>query len=331
MQTSQLDQIMRQKDPELLRAVQHLANGETKEGNRDACPAGPRHRDCRPAGADRGYREGLRRQPENTIIVSPDNRSRQQINEAVRGELLKKGDLAEDGQRVQDALSSLRYDRRRSHLGGDVRARRCSAVRPGSKAEGIERDSFGVVRNVDASTNTADRRACGRPDRDVRPEADLWRERLPGDQPRVRDRRPAPILRSGRELGVSNRDMGTITKMEPRPNDRMMDGKEERSVSFDPAEIRQFDHGYAVTSHSSQGLTADRVIANIDTDSSAQPHQQPARLRRHLSRLRRREDLHEQCGDARAAPCDRHHQDRRGGLPGQSRSTCAAEAQERSL
>jgi hypothetical protein len=28
------------------------------------------------------------------------------------------------------------------------------------------------------------------------------------------------------------------------------------------------DHGYAVTSHSSQGLTADRVIANIDTDSS---------------------------------------------------------------
>jgi ParB family chromosome partitioning protein len=32
MQTSQLDQIMRQKDPELLKAVQHLANNETVKG-----------------------------------------------------------------------------------------------------------------------------------------------------------------------------------------------------------------------------------------------------------------------------------------------------------
>ena len=47
-----------------------------------------------------------------------------------------------------------------------------------------------------------------------------------------------------------------------------MRGKESRSVSFDPKEFRQFDHGYAVTSHSSQGLTADRVIAPFDTDSS---------------------------------------------------------------
>jgi ATP-dependent exoDNAse (exonuclease V) alpha subunit len=47
-----------------------------------------------------------------------------------------------------------------------------------------------------------------------------------------------------------------------------MDGKTERVVMFDPHEFRQFDHGYAVTSHSSQGLTAGRVLVNIDTDSS---------------------------------------------------------------
>ncbi len=28
---------------------------------------------------------------------------------------------------------------------------------------------------------------------------------------------------------------------------------------------RHFDHGYAVTSHSSQGLTAERVLVNADT------------------------------------------------------------------
>jgi ATP-dependent exoDNAse (exonuclease V) alpha subunit len=31
-------------------------------------------------------------------------------------------------------------------------------------------------------------------------------------------------------------------------------------------EMRHFDHGYAVTSHSSQGLTADRVLVNIDSN-----------------------------------------------------------------
>ncbi len=29
--------------------------------------------------------------------------------------------------------------------------------------------------------------------------------------------------------------------------------------------MRHFDHGYAVTSHSSQGLTSERVLVNMDT------------------------------------------------------------------
>ena len=39
-----------------------------------------------------------------------------------------------------------------------------------------------------------------------------------------------------------------------------------RTVTFDPHEMRHFDHGYAVTSHSSQGLTAERVLVNMDTE-----------------------------------------------------------------
>jgi ATP-dependent exoDNAse (exonuclease V) alpha subunit len=31
--------------------------------------------------------------------------------------------------------------------------------------------------------------------------------------------------------------------------------------------MRHFDHGYAVTSHSSQGLTAQRVLVNMDTEA----------------------------------------------------------------
>jgi ATP-dependent exoDNAse (exonuclease V) alpha subunit len=45
-----------------------------------------------------------------------------------------------------------------------------------------------------------------------------------------------------------------------------MDGDKDKLVAFDPREMRHFDHGYAVTSHSSQGLTTERVLVNMDTE-----------------------------------------------------------------
>jgi len=39
-----------------------------------------------------------------------------------------------------------------------------------------------------------------------------------------------------------------------------------KAVSFDANQMRHFDHGYAVTSHSSQGLTSERVLVNMDTE-----------------------------------------------------------------
>ena len=68
-----------------------------------------------------------------------------------------------------------------------------------------------------------------------------------------------------RELRVANRDLGTIEQIskDGQLAVRMDNGK---AVSFDANEMRHFDHGYAVTSHSSQGLTAERVLVNIDTE-----------------------------------------------------------------
>jgi hypothetical protein len=39
-----------------------------------------------------------------------------------------------------------------------------------------------------------------------------------------------------------------------------------RSVAFNIKENPHLDYGYAVTSHSSQGQTADRVLVNVDTE-----------------------------------------------------------------
>jgi ATP-dependent exoDNAse (exonuclease V) alpha subunit len=67
-----------------------------------------------------------------------------------------------------------------------------------------------------------------------------------------------------RDLQIANRDLGTLTSLDndKRITLRMDSGKD---ASFDPREMRHFDHGYAVTSHSSQGLTSERVLVNLDT------------------------------------------------------------------
>ncbi len=65
-------------------------------------------------------------------------------------------------------------------------------------------------------------------------------------------------------IGVANRDLAVIESIAPegRVTARLESGRE---ISFDPTEQRHFDHGYAVTSHSAQGLTAERVLVNADT------------------------------------------------------------------
>ena len=268
MRTSQLDRIMRQKDPELLKAVEQLANNNTRQGIDMLASQGriseiPEKRE-RIAAIAKEYAAA----PENTIIVSPDNRSRQQINEAVRVELLQRGVLAEDGKLLRNL----------SHRSDMTGADRTWAARynigdvlqytSGSKSEGIERDSFATVRVVDGRANaltvelangasvTYDPRRL----RGVNVFREVEREFATGDRIQV----TAP----NKELGVANRDLGTITEMKDGQISVRMDGKKERTITFDPSTFRQFDHGYTVTSHSSQGLTAGRVLAHFDTDSS---------------------------------------------------------------
>ena len=154
MQTSPLDQIMRQKDPDLLKAVQHLANNETAKGVALLTEQGrvteiPNGHD-RIAAIARDYAAN----PENTMIVSPDNRSRQQINEAVRAELKKTGGVTDDGKMLRtlmhrsDMTGADRTWASRYNVGDVLQ------YNTGSKSEGIERGSFATVQSVDVRANT---------------------------------------------------------------------------------------------------------------------------------------------------------------------------------
>ena len=64
-----------------------------------------------------------------------------------------------------------------------------------------------------------------------------------------------------RDLQVANRDLGTIQSIGDDGKISVhMDGSKGKIVRFDADQMRHFDHGYAVTSHSSQGLTSERVL-----------------------------------------------------------------------
>jgi ATP-dependent exoDNAse (exonuclease V) alpha subunit len=70
------------------------------------------------------------------------------------------------------------------------------------------------------------------------------------------------------ELKIANRELATIPSIAP---DGRMQLKldSQRSVTVDPQQYPHLDHGYAVTSHSSQGQTADRVLIHADTELGA--------------------------------------------------------------
>jgi hypothetical protein len=202
--------------------------------------------------------------PENTIVVSPDNASRRQINQAVRSELQALGKVASEDHAVRVLAP-------RSDMTG---ADRTWAARyavddvlyypRGSQDIGIERQSYAkviatqpkenlltVLKEDGATVTYNPARLYG-----VNVYRELEREFAVGDR--------LGFTAPSKELGVANRDLGTVQRIDKdgQLSVKMESGK---FVSFDANQMRHFDHGYAVTSHSSQGLTADRVLVNIDT------------------------------------------------------------------
>jgi ATP-dependent exoDNAse (exonuclease V) alpha subunit len=68
-------------------------------------------------------------------------------------------------------------------------------------------------------------------------------------------------------LKIANRELGAIEPIDER-GDVGINLDSGRQVRFNLEENRHLDYGYAVTSHSSQGATADRVLVLVDTEKA---------------------------------------------------------------
>jgi len=134
----------------------------------------------------------------------------------------------------------------------------------GSKAAGIDAGSCARVAAVDASQNllTVQKDSGEFITYDARRLAGVSVFRETAHDFSVGDR--IQFTAPDKSLGVANRDLAVIESISPdgRIAARLDD---DRQIDFNSAEHRHFDHGYAVTSHSAQGLTSERVLIHADT------------------------------------------------------------------
>ena len=266
MSTAKLDQILRQRDPALKAAVEYLSRGDVSEGIR-ALRAQSRIREIGdPAERVRAIAKDFGEHPTNTLVVSPDNASRRELNNAIRSELQTKGIV--DGQnhtfrvlvQQQDLTGADRRWAARYSVNDQLRYSR------GSNSIGIERGSYARVVSTDLENNLLTVEAKGGELVTYDPRrltgVSVYRET---EQPfAVGDR--LQFTAPEKTIGVANRELGTIEHISEEGNltIRLEKG---RTIEVDPTENRHFDLGYAVTSHSAQGLTTDRVLVNVDTSA----------------------------------------------------------------
>jgi conjugative relaxase-like TrwC/TraI family protein len=269
IQTARLDEIVRQKDPGLKEVVEQLSRGDMKGALEKLDSQGRVHEI-----ADHGERlkeiaREYAKEPEGTLIVSPDNQSRVAINQIIHREMQARGqvDHSEHPMRVLIARQEITGADRQwaeQYDPGDV-----VRYTKGSKTHGIDAGEYTRVERVNAKENllTVKRESGEEVSYDPRrlQGVTLYRETERAFSQGDRVQFTAP----NREQHVANREMGTIEKIDASGNLQLrLDSG--RAVAFNVKENPHLDYGYAVTSHSSQGQTADRVLVHVDTEQAGE-------------------------------------------------------------
>jgi conjugative relaxase-like TrwC/TraI family protein len=295
MRTAQLDQIVRQKEPGLLHAVEHFSRNETAAGVALLQEQGRVTQIADPQQRMETIAKQYAANSVSTLIVSPDNASRMALNQAVRQELQAAGI-------VTSTEHSLRVLTPRSDMTGIDRTWAAHYdihdvlyYHRGSRESGLDRNSYAQVIASDPKANLLTVRTPGGESitydparlRGVTAYREVELSFAAGDR--------LQFTAPNKELGVANRDIGIIEAIHADSlTVRLPDS--DRAITFDPKAMPHFDHGYAVTSHSAQGLTTERVLVNID--SNMHPDLINTRLA-YVSISRASQDAHIFTNDAR--------------------------------
>ena len=268
MRTVRLEEIVRQKDPELKQAVEQLARGQIGAAFDSLDRQGRVHE-------VKGYEERITAMareyatsPESTLVVSPDNLSRTEINQRIHAELQARGIVSKEEHSVQTLVPRQEMTGADRSWAQQYQIDDILRYSRSSRETGIAKGEYTRVTSIDAQNNqlTVLRVDGSETTYDPRRQMGVSVYREQDKAFSVGDR--VQFTAPNHELKIANRELGTVENIAPDGAMRLkLDSG--RNMDYQPQRHPHLDHGYAVTSYSSQGQTADRVLIHVDTELAA--------------------------------------------------------------
>lgn len=280
MGTAAMEEIQRQKAPELKKAVELAARGEANgslahiEAVIEVRNDGERH-----ARIAYDYTSLNPQDRERTIIVSGTNDSRRDINRRVREELGVAGQGIEYDTLIRrDTTQAERRHSKNYHVGDVIQPEQDYprfGLRRGElyRVEDTGPGNRLVVRPMTQGQEkglTGERQAGGDlagPEGQGVAFSPRLASKLSVYQPERAELAAGDLVRITRNNAEQDLANGDRFKVEAVARDRITLSNGKRRVELATDKPLHLDHAYATTVHSSQGLTADRVLVNANAES----------------------------------------------------------------
>lgn len=201
---------------------------------------------------------------DRTLVITSTNQDRNAINEAVRDELKKQGQL-QDGQRINTLQKSDRTSEELKQASSFEKGQVVSFTSD-NKSLGVEKGMEGRVEASDSRLNTVTLQMDDGRMVKFNPEKvqgkELFNEQR-GKEFAIGDK--VAFTKNDKELNVRNGQTGTVEKFDCRHMTVRMDNGEKREV--DTHAYKHMDHAYVTTSHKAQGQTFDRAFKHHNTEA----------------------------------------------------------------
>lgn len=260
MKTAVMDDIQRQKNTDLKQAVVNAANNETDKAIshlkniNEIKDKEERHQ----AIAD-FYSKLSEEEKKNTIVVSGTNLDRSDINNKIR----EKSGIAGNGINVSQ-LKATDHTKAELKLARSYEKGQFVEFSFDQKKLNITKgNSYEIIDNNNNEITIEDN--AGKK-LSINPKITAMTiydrsnvEISKGDILRV--------TKSNKDLNQSAGDIYTVLKINKENNRAYVEEKNGKIKELDLSKNNHLDHAYAMTVHSSQGLTVDNVIVNLDTKS----------------------------------------------------------------
>jgi hypothetical protein len=199
---------------------------------------------------------------DNTLVITGTNADRTAINNAIRENLKEQGEI-KGGQQVETLqrkdMTDAEKGRAASYQAGDVVKFQNDYAGKGQRGDALTVEKVNPRDNTITATTPDGREVTIQPDRQ---KVDAYtakdKEFGAGDKVQFKE--------NSRELGVKNNQTGIVEKIDGNKMTVKMDGSGERK-EIDTSKYKQIDHGYASTSHGSQGQTVDKTMVHHNTEA----------------------------------------------------------------